>query len=186
MDNKYSIYRDIRYQRTYRTLGKMSWWRIVLGIILSIYVLLLSGLISQLFAAREQFRLAEKLMISPAWMEKYKPDTKAFIEAGVLYQDGNIEAAVEAFGKIIDYDAADVMKSRALVKLASEKLSSGSFDEAYDCLAAVKFSFLLKEERQEYLYICQALSEYYTNSGSDNSTEIIEALEAMTSNAEGN
>ena len=33
MDDRHSVYRQIRAQRTYRTLGKMSWWRIVLGII---------------------------------------------------------------------------------------------------------------------------------------------------------
>ena len=84
MSNKFDTYRSIRFKRTYRTLGKMSWWRIVLGLALMCYVLLLSGLVSQLFASREKFVVAEKLMISPEWMDEYKPETKAFIEAGVL------------------------------------------------------------------------------------------------------
>jgi VCBS repeat-containing protein len=42
MENKYQVYRDIRFKRTYRTIGKMSAWRIVLGVILIIFVLLLS------------------------------------------------------------------------------------------------------------------------------------------------
>ena len=96
MENKYSIYRDIRYKRTFRTLGKMSWWRIVLGFILIVLVVFIAGLPSQMLATREEFRMAEKLMISPEWMEKYKPETKAFIEAGVLYEDGKIEEAYEA------------------------------------------------------------------------------------------
>ena len=103
MDDKYSVYRNIRYNRTYRTLGKMSWWRVVLGAVLVVYVLLLSGLVSQIFATREQFVIAEKLMISPEWMEKYKPETKAFIEAGVLYQNGKINEALDEFKSLEKY-----------------------------------------------------------------------------------
>ena len=47
MDNRYGTYRQIRAQRTYRTLGKMSWWRIVLGLALLLSVFLISGFFSQ-------------------------------------------------------------------------------------------------------------------------------------------
>lgn len=162
MDNKYSVYRQIRHDRTYRTLGKMSWWRIVLGIVLIILVLLISGFISQQFAARGQFHIAEKLMIAPEWMEEYKPDTKAFIEAGVLYQDGEFEAAAEAFDSIETVDAAEAMKSLSYVKLASEKLADGEMDAAYDALIDVDFALLSEDDGQEYLAVCVALREHYS------------------------
>lgn len=95
MDNKYGTYRKIRYDRTYRPLGKMTWWRVVLGIVLLILVFLLSGAVSQGLAFRGHFKAARALMISPSWVERYKPELKAFIDAGVLYEDGEYDAAAE-------------------------------------------------------------------------------------------
>ena len=96
MDNRYGVYRKIRNDRTYRTLGKMSWWRIVLGLALLLSVLLISGTVSQSFALRGHFQTAEALMIAPGWMERYKPEAKALIEAGALYESGDCDGAYEA------------------------------------------------------------------------------------------
>ena len=38
-------------------------------------------------------------MISPAWMEKYKPDLKAMIDAGSLYADGDFDGAADRLRK---------------------------------------------------------------------------------------
>lgn len=179
MDNKYSIYRNIRYNRTFRTIGKMSWWRIVLGIVLMTYVVLVSGLVSQLFAAREQFRLAEKLMISPQWVEKYKPETKAFIEAGVLYQDGKLEEALSSFETIEGLEAADIMESRVSLKLASRHYSDGLFDLAYDYLERVDYTFLLLEEGEEYMSLCAALAEELTQLGDAQSLDQAKSLQSL-------
>lgn len=181
MDNKYSVYRSIRYNRTYRTLGKMSWWRVVLGAVLIVYVLLLSGLISQIFASREQFVIAEKLMISPEWMEDYKPETKAFIEAGVLYENGNFYEALEKFNEIEDFEAAEVMISRANLKLASEKINNREYVEAYDKLKNVDFSFLNKDDADLYLSSCESLLEYFLNQDGEEHKDYADNLMKMIS-----
>lgn len=176
MDNKYSVYRQIRYNRTYRTLGKVTWLRVLVGVVLLVYVLLLSGLVSQRLAAREQFVLAHKLMISPEWMEKYKPETKAFIEAGVLYQEGKIEEAVLAFENIENFDAAEVMLSRIGLNLASENFEKSDFDEAYSNLISVDYESLLQDEREEYFSLSRALQEYYLTSSGTQAKERSEYL----------
>ena len=176
MENKYNEYKNIRYKRTYRTIGKMSWWRIVFGVILIVFVVFLSGLPSQMLAGRGQFRAAQKAMISPEWMENYKPATKAFIEAGVLYQDGDIKAAIEAFDKIEDFEAADVMISRAYNKLALLKYESQEYDACYDCITCVDYSFLLKEEAEEYIHLCENLIGYYEQSDSSDALSRIDVL----------
>ena len=158
--NKYAIYRDIRYKRTYRTLGKMGPWRIVLGAILMLSVFLISGFIPQRIAAKGNFHLAEKLMISPAWMEKYKPETKAFIEAGVLYQDGEYALAAEAFSVIEEVDAAMTMETLCNLKLAALYLSD-SMDSAYEALLKADYSALAPEHTDEYAAVCSALYEHY-------------------------
>ena len=40
MESPHSVYRQIRAERTWRPLGKMSWWRIVLGLALLLLVFL--------------------------------------------------------------------------------------------------------------------------------------------------
>lgn len=176
MDNKYSVYRNIRYNRTYRTLGKMSWWRVVLGAVLIIYVLLLSGLVSQLFATREQFVIAEKLMISPEWMEKYKPETKAFIEAGVLYQNGKINEALDEFKSLENFEAADVMISRASLKLVSEMINNLEYADAYNTLTSINFDFLNKDEVDVYLESCAVLCDFFQSQESETDRQCVENL----------
>lgn len=188
MDNRYSIYQKIRQDRTYRTLGKMSWWRILLGLLLLLLVLLISGTVSQWLASSGNFRLAEKLMISPAWMEKYKPETKAYIEAGVLYQDGDFAGALDSFGKLGDGTAA-VMESLSAVKLASEKLSAGEYDGAYAAATEVTLTLLPEDGRQEYLELCSALYAHFsTASGGEagaRAQTLLDVLEAQTETASG-
>ena len=183
MENKYSIYRDIRYKRTFRTLGKMSWWRIVLGVILIVLVVFIAGLPSQMLASREEFRMAEKLMISPEWMEKYKPETKAFIQAGVLYEDGKIEEAYEAFDKIDGFDAAEVMKNRCRLKLASVKLESEQYDDAYSFLLLVNIQLLDDIECDIYTEKCTNLKSYYEELDSEQGKEYSEKLSELIQSA---
>lgn len=176
MDNKYSVYRNIRYNRTYRTLGKMSWWRVVLGAVLIVYVLLLSGLVSQIFATREQFVIAEKLMISPEWMEKYKPETKAFIEAGVLYQNGKINEALDEFKSLENFEAADVMISRASLKLVSEMINNLEYADAYSTLTSINFDFLNTDEIDVYLESCAVLCDFFQAQESETDKQYAENL----------
>ena len=93
--NKYAYYRQVRYQRTNRPLGRMSWWRVVLGAALLLAVFFIAGTFSQQAAARGNFALAEKLMVSPGWMERYKPDTKAVIDSGSLLTNGDYDTAYD-------------------------------------------------------------------------------------------
>ena len=176
--NKYALYRDIRFKRTYRTLGKMSLWRIIAGAILMLSVFLISGFIPQRIAAKGNFILAEKLMISPAWMEKYKPETKAFIEAGVLYQEGEYALAADAFSKIEEVDAAKTMESLSNVKLASLYLSQGDMDAAYQAILKADVSALAPEDAEEYSAACTALYEHY--SGFNDSAKLDKLSKLMT------
>ena len=95
MESHYGEYRRIRQERVYRTLGKMSWWRVIIGLLLLLLAFLISGLPSERLAASGHYRAAERLMISPAWMEKYKPEQKAVIDAGSLYADGDLAGAAD-------------------------------------------------------------------------------------------
>lgn len=60
MDNKYSVYRQIRYDRTYRTLGRMNWIRVVLGAVLLVSIFFISGTVSEYFASRGTMPLRRK------------------------------------------------------------------------------------------------------------------------------
>ena len=62
MSSRTSIYRQIRAQRTWRPLGKMSWWRVGVGIALLLFALLLSGVPSQRLAASGRFEAAERMI----------------------------------------------------------------------------------------------------------------------------
>ena len=112
MDNRYADYRQIRYNRTYKTLGSMNLVRIVLGILLLISVLFISGTVSEYFAAQGKYTAAEKTMLFPSWMEKYKPETKAYIDSGALYENGDLNGAYNALLKV---DPAALSDSKKLV-----------------------------------------------------------------------
>ena len=157
MENRYEVYRNIRQQRTYRTLGKMTWWRIVLGLLLLALVFLLSGAVSDSFAARGNFTLAEALMISPEWMERYRPEDKRFINAGALYQRGEYEGAMEALDSLAllrdasssdggesreDDTAFRSLRSAVVLSLAEQRLQEGRAEDARALLPEVDSSLL--------------------------------------------
>ena len=123
MSSRISIYRQIRAQRTWRPLGKMSWWRVGVGIALLLFALLLSGVPSQRLAASGRFEAAERLIISHAWMERYKPESMRFIQAGALYERGEEEAARELLGSI---NPSDLSEGEALeYQVLREELEPG-------------------------------------------------------------
>ena len=107
MNSRTAVYRQIRAQRTWRPLGKMSWWRIVAGVTLLLLALLLSGVPAQRLAASGRFEAAERLILSRAWMEKYKPESLRFIRAGVLYEHGEEAAAGELLRNINPSDLSE-------------------------------------------------------------------------------
>lgn len=107
MNNRTAVYRQIRAQRTWRPLGKMSWWRIVAGVTLLLLALLLSGVPAQRLAASGRFEAAERLIFSRSWMERYKPESLRFIEAGVQYELGDEERARELLSSINPSDLSE-------------------------------------------------------------------------------
>ncbi len=159
--NKYSEYRRIRFERTYRPLGRMTWWRVVLGVALLVFVLFLSGTVSNSFAARGRFKTAEALMVSPRWMETYRPELKAFIEAGVLYEDGALEEAFEAFDALGDLDAARTMRSVTAVKLAAQRLEGGDYDGACDAITEADPALLSEADAETRRLTIENLRAYY-------------------------
>ena len=158
MENKNAVYRQIRYDRTYRPLGKMTWWRIVLGAALLLFAVLLSGVPSQHAAARGHYRTAKTLMVSPSWMETYKPEVKAWIEGGVFYLDGDYEKARETLENAGDSDAVRALRSRNALKQAAEMLDAGERDAAADVLLTVTPALLSDKEQQTYLALREALA----------------------------
>ena len=183
MDNRYGLYRSIRHARTNRTLGKMSWWRVALGLALLLFVLLLSGAVSQRLANAGQFKAADALMLSDTWMEKYKPELKAYIEAGVLYQQGDYAAAAEAFGQLEGLAAAEAMRGDALVKLAAQALEQGDRDAAYAALSAVKPALLSEERLRKFRELSTALYAWYAAAETEDALERAQALQDMLSTA---
>ena len=120
--NKYSVYRKIRYDRTYRPLGKMTWWRVVLGLALLLSVFFLSGTVSRSFAARGRWQTAERLLLSKAWMERYRPDLLAFIEAGAAYEEGDYDSACDRLAAL-DASALDAGLSAEYEALRAQILA---------------------------------------------------------------
>lgn len=87
--------RKIKADRVYKTLGKMSWQRVVLGFALLVLIVFLSGVASDFFFKGGHYRLAENCMISEKWMENNKPDAKKLIDAGYLYSNSDADGAYE-------------------------------------------------------------------------------------------
>ena len=155
MDNKYSLYRKIRYDRTYRPLGRMRWWRVALGVLLLLSILFFTVIASRPFAARGDFRTAKTLLITPAWLAHYHPEELAWLEAGILYQDGDYEAALAAFEALEDQASAGAMRSLAALRLAEEKLAAGDGEAAAAALRKADASLLSEEEARR----CEELRE---------------------------
>ena len=177
--NKYSVYRRIRQERTYRTLGKMSWWRVVLGLALLASVFLISGAVSRFFAERGHFHAAETLMVSRRWVETYRPDTLAFIEAGLLYEDGDYEGALAAFRSQRDSEPARRMESASAVKLAAEKLGAEDFDAAFEAVNPVEAERLSEEGKTELRTVCEALKAHYARINSVEAREKVKRLASL-------
>lgn len=150
MNSPYGAYRQVRAQRTWRPLGKMSWWRIVLGSALLLSVFLISGFFSQRLAGAGRFKAAQRLMIAPGWVETYRPALKAFIEAGVLFEAGAYEQARDAFAALEDEEAAQSMKNVSALKLAVQRLQSGDAEAAAAALDTVDSSLLPERYAAEY------------------------------------
>lgn len=179
MENRYSVYQKIRHDRTYRTLGKMRPWRVVLGAALLVLVFLISGVISQFFASHGSFRAAKALMIAPQWMEKYKPEVKAYIEAGVIFQNGEYEAACEAFSNIEDNEAAAAMKSVSAVELAKQRLAQGEYNAAYAAIEEADANYLPEDSAEAYRSVCCELLEYYSAENGSEAENRAQALRAV-------
>ena len=177
--NKYSVYRRIRQERTYRTLGRMSWPRIVAGLVLLASVFFLSGAVSGFFAARGSFRTAERMMLSKRWMERYRPDAKAWIEAGVLYEDGDYAGAYEAARAIGELEEARALESAAAVKLAGKRLEAGAYDAAFEAVCAADYERLDEGLRADYSAVCKALWEHYAPINSIEANEKLKVLASL-------
>ena len=92
--------RKIKEDRVYKTLGKMSWQRVVLGVILLLYVFMLAGTVSEFCLNHGHPKAADTFMVE-AWMDKYKPEEKALIKAWVAYGEEDIG---KAYGLLSDLD----------------------------------------------------------------------------------
>ena len=156
MDNKFSLYRKIRYDRTYRPLGKMSWWRITLGTLLLLSILFFTGIVSRPFEAKGDFRTAKVLLITPAWLAHYHPEDLAYIEAGILYQDGDYAGALSGFDTL-ESEAASVMRSRSALRLAEDNLARGDEDAAAAAFAEVDEASLPEEDAALFQELAAAL-----------------------------
>ena len=155
--DKYALYRKIRHDRTYRTLGEMSWWRVLLGSLLLLSILFFTGTVSRLYTARGEFHTARALLITPAWMERYLPEDLAYIDAGVLYEDGDYEAALDAF-RGIDLDTARQMTARSALRLAETRLAAGDPDGAREAAAEIDEARLPEDEAEALAALKAALA----------------------------
>ena len=142
MAGNYANNRKVKADRVYKTLGKMSWQRVVLGIMLLILIFFLAGTVSEFFLDRGEYKKAEACMVSERWMESYKPETKKLIDAGALYCRG-------------DFDGACLQ----LADIELSELSSKRLDALHELSAAVAAE-LEAEGKTEAALEMRQLSEY--------------------------
>jgi len=164
MATNYAQNRKIKQDRIYKTLGKMSWWRIIAGVALLLLLLLISGVASKPFASRGNYKLAKTLMIAPGWMETYKPEEKAYIEAGVLFEEGRYEEALDAFYAISEHTETSVMASRTELILLSSSLLNGEYEKAYELASKIRTENLSETEQKEYAAALKELEAHFTES----------------------
>lgn len=145
----------------YKTIGTMSWWRIALGVALLILVLFIAGIPAELFARTGNFKAAQKLLIAPAWMEKYKAEEKDYIDAGVLFQEGDYDGAYEAFSQIDNYKSATAMEEVCKVYLAQEAFEADKPEEAYTLVTQLDKSVLSQEDFDKYNELISSLIESF-------------------------
>ena len=156
-NNRFSLYRRIRHERTYRTLGKMSWWRVALGTALLVSILFFTGILSRPFAARDDFRTAKALLLFPSWMEHYHPEDLAYLEAGILFQEGRYGEAMDAFGAL-ESDTARIMHSRCALYLAQQRLAAGDAEGAREAAAEIREALLPETEAEAFASLRDALA----------------------------
>ena len=142
----YAANKKVKADRVYRTIGKMNIWRIILGVLLLVCVLLISGTVSELCASRSHFRAAQVFMIAPSWMEEYKPQERAYFAAGALYEEGDYNSALNAFSEIEDYEPARAMEARCLLALAARAADEGDTAKAAELAAEIDTALLNEDE----------------------------------------
>ena len=141
----------------------MTWWRIALGIALLILVLFMAGIVSDSLAARGNFIAAEKCMLFPGWMETYKPEEKAYFEAGALLQQGDIKAAYGRLTEVEEHEAALSLRADAAIELANEALAAGDSSAAYDYIASVSPEHVADGARDGFKAVCGRLLEVFAD-----------------------
>lgn len=156
MNDKYAVYRKIKHDRAFKTLGKMSLWRVALGILLLIFVFIMTGTVSMLFANNGNFKAAERLIVT-GWMDEYTPDRAAYFRAGARLQEGNAEAAYELLAEVEKPEAAIALRQAAAVELAAQKLEQGDEAAARELFAAVDAALLPETYAEAYAALAARL-----------------------------
>ena len=151
--------RQIKADRVYKTIGKMSWWRIIAGLALLALVFLMAGTVSEFFAERGHYKAAQFFMISPGWMEKHKPQEKAYFAAGVLFEEGDYAAAREACAAIGEYPPAERLEAMCCVRLAQERLAEQDIAGAYALLLGIDTSLLPEKAAEEVQLLMASLQQ---------------------------
>ena len=160
-------------------LDKYTFIRIPLAVILILILLFMTGLASDVFARRDNFETANKIVLFPKWMETYYPEKKAYYEAGCLYQGGRYEEALQAFDEIEGFDKCDRMKSLCNMMLAQELIESGDFDKAYEKLSLIDIGTLNLEDKSQLNALAANALEIIKTSGYENSDKIIDCLKTI-------
>lgn len=176
---KYSVYRQIRQARTYRTLGRMSWQRTALGLALLASVFFISGAVSEFFAARGHFVTARRLMLSPAWVERYRPELGRYIEGGALLEEAGDGEALAAYRALGFSEDALTMASAAALRMAKERLDAGEADAAFLAAVSVDPARLDAEQQASYRALLTALLERYKPLTDGKAQARVEKLESL-------
>ena len=114
----------------------------MLGAVLLVSIFFISGTVSEYFASRGNYAFAEKMMLAPAWMEKYKPETKAYLEAGALYEGGDYDGAYAA---AVSVDTGELSDSKKTVYSAICTALYEHFDAAGDTGRAEELSERIRQ-----------------------------------------
>ena len=133
----------------------------MLGVALLILAFVIAGTPAQILAERGHFCAAERALLFPGWAEKYRPELKAFIEAGVLYDDGDYEGALSRFDALGDVEAARAMRSVTAVRLAQSLLDGGDCDGAFEAITKADAALLSESGSGDFRAVCEALCAHY-------------------------
>ena len=168
-------YKKMAQTEIKRRMGKLYYLRYPVGIALLILVLLMTGVVSNYFANRGNYKTAVRLVAIPQWMERYIPERMDYYKAGVYFQDGLYEEAYAAFDAVDDYDDAERMAAETALVMAQRAFDAGDPDAAYDKLMLVKVPKLTDESRQQLNALCTALAEHF-RAESDARADSMEAM----------